>query len=687
MAGRGMEVLAPAGGWEALEAAVRAGADAVYLGGQAFGARANAKNFTREELARAVEYCHQRGVRVHVTVNTLLKNPELAPALEVVEYLCTLPVDAVLVQDMGLLALLRQRAPELPLHASTQMSLHSPAGVRLAEELGMARVVLARELSLKEIAAIRAGTEVELEAFVHGALCMSVSGQCLLSAALGGRSGNRGQCAQPCRLAFAAPGGTGHDLSLKDLSFVEGLPRLAEAGVCSAKIEGRMKRPEYVAAAAAACRLAADGEPVPPGLMEQLEAVFSRSGFTDGYLTGCRGREMFGTRRREDVTAATSKVLGQLRGLYRAERQRVPVDMELGLAGGEVLLAVRDREGHQASARAGAAQGAPLAGERAAVQLGKTGGTAFSPGHIQVPEQGVPLSVGELNDLRRRALSGLLALRGNRKAIPFTPLPVEEPQAHACTGEPFLRACFRQAEQIPPQAQACREWVLPVETSLQDLEALGRRGPKILLELPRGLFGGEACLRARMEERMKAGFQDFLCGNLGAFQLCRELGGKAHGSFGLNITNAAGLEAFARLGLLSAEVSPELSGREISGLGGTLPRGAVIYGRQALMLTRNCPLANARGCLGCKGPGFLTDRKGMRFPVLCRERGRWGSELLNSVPVWLGDLLKGGEGLDFTVLRFSVENSVECGEIFQALSKGVLPQGTYTRGLFRRGVE
>ena len=258
------EVLAPAGGPEALRAAVFAGADAVYLGGPAFGARANAKNFSREELAQAVAFCHGRGVRVHVTVNTLLKETELPEALEFVEYLCSLPVDAVLVQDMGLFALLRRRAPELPLHASTQMSLHTPAGAELLRELGADRVVLARELSLEEIREIHESCPVELESFVHGALCMSVSGQCAFSALLGGRSGNRGLCAQPCRLPFAAPGGTGHDLSLKDLSFVREIGQLKKAGVCSAKIEGRMKRPEYVAAAVSACRRAADGEAVIP---------------------------------------------------------------------------------------------------------------------------------------------------------------------------------------------------------------------------------------------------------------------------------------------------------------------------------------------------------------------------------------------------------------------------------------
>ena len=347
------EILAPAGGPEALKAAVYAGADAVYLGGPAFGARANAQNFSREELAQAVEFCHARGVRVHVTVNILLKEKELPQALEFAEYLCSLPVDAVLVQDVGLFSLLRQRAPQLPLHASTQMSLHTPAGAKLLWELGAQRVVLSREMSLGEIREVGKACPVELESFVHGALCMSVSGQCQLSAMLGGRSGNRGLCAQPCRLPFAAPGGTGHDLSLKDLSFVREVGQLREAGVCSAKIEGRMKRPEYVAAAVSACRRAADGEEVPEKLLEELEAVFSRSGFTQGYLTGKRGSAMFGVRRKEDVTQATEKVFASLRGLYRGENQRVPVSLTLEAGEGQLTLTARTR-------KAGRLQPAPL---------------------------------------------------------------------------------------------------------------------------------------------------------------------------------------------------------------------------------------------------------------------------------------------------------------------------------------
>lgn len=683
----GIEVLAPAGGWEALEAAVRAGADAVYLGGQAFGARANAKNFSREELARAVRYCRQRGVRVHVTVNILLKNQELAPALEFVEFLCSLPVDAVLVQDMGLFALLRQRAPELPLHASTQMSLATPAGVGLMEELGAARAVLARELSLEEIREISNRTEAELEAFVHGALCMSVSGQCLLSAMLGGRSGNRGQCAQPCRLAFAAPGGTGHDLSLRDLSFVEGLPRLKAAGVCSAKIEGRMKRPEYVAAATAACRLAADGEPVPRELLEKLEAVFSRSGFTDGYLTGRRGREMFGTRRKEDVAAATEKVLAGLRPLYRGERQSVPVRLALAAEGGMAVLKA-EAGGLSVSCRTPAGEQA-LSGERAVQQLKKTGGTPFFALSVEVPEAGVPLTVPQLNALRRQALEELLQRRGEGRAIPFTAAPVPDWGIHRRREGPLpLRAFFRSPEQIPPQAMDCRELVLPVEAEPAGFPSLRDRGPNILLDLPRGVFGWEEELRALMKKRMAQGYRGFVCGTLGAVQLCRELGAQAHGSFGLNITNAAGLEAFARLGLADGELSPELTGREIEALGGTLPRGTAVYGRQALMLVRNCPLANSpKGCLGCKKPGALTDRMGKRFPVLCRMGGRAGSEVFNSLPLWLNVESPELKAVDFGIARFTVESSVECGEILTSLQEGKAPKGMYTRGLFRRGVE
>lgn len=687
-----IEVLAPAGGREALEAAVRAGADAVYLGGPRFGARAGAQNFSREELREAVKYCRQRGVRVHVTVNTLLKDSELPEALDFVGFLCSLPVDAVLVQDMGLLSLIRERAPKLTVHASTQMSLHTPAGVRLARELGAKRVVLARELSLPEIREISEDCGVELESFVHGALCMCVSGQCYLSAMLGGRSGNRGQCAQPCRLPFSAAGGTGHDLSLKDLSFIGRIDELQRAGVCSAKIEGRMKRPEYVAAATAACRLAAEGGDVPDELFRTLGAVFSRSGFTDGYLTGRRGREMFGTRTKEDVTAATGKVLSGLRELYRSERQSVPVDLALSVEDGRVSLTAGHSDGPRARF-ASAELPCPdtiynsIPKERCEKQLRKTGGTPFAVREAAVPEGGVPLPVGDLNRLRREVLDSLLEAIGTVEPVPFTDMPIPEHAPYQRPAGPLAaRVVLRDPGQFCRSMAGCEAVCLPVESDAGKLADLQAAGARLILDLPRAVFGREAELRRLMEERMERGFTEFLCGNLGSVQLCRELGAIAHGAFSLNIANTQALGEFERLGLKSAEVSWELTGREISGLGGGISRGVTVYGRQALMLTRNCPLANSsRGCLGCKAPGCLTDRKGKSFPVVCRERGKFGAELLNSVPLWLGDL-QDEIGADFGVLRFTVENSVECGEILGAFWAGKSLDGAYTRGLFRRGV-
>lgn len=687
-----IEVLAPAGGPEALKAAVFSGADAVYLAGPAFGARANARNFSREELSEAAAFCHARGVRVHVTVNTLLKDSELSEALSWVEFLCSLPVDAVLVQDLGLFSLLRERAPELPLHASTQMSLHTPGGVRLLQELGASRAVLARELSLSEIREISENSSTQLEAFVHGALCMSLSGQCYFSAMLGGRSGNRGQCAQPCRLPFSCPGGTGHDLSLKDLSFLKGIRSLQAAGVCSAKIEGRMKRPEYVAAAVSACRKAADGEKIPEELTEKLEAVFSRSGFTDGYLTGRRGASMFGIRTKEDVTGATEKVFSSLRRLYQGEFQKIPVSLKLRVGQGMLRLSAQDKENHLAEAELPVGEELPLISEgRCIAQLKKTGGTPFLVEQAEVPEGGVRAGVSQLNALRREALDKLLSLRAQERPIPFAKQEYRiSPRKNRERKEMPIRAFFRKAEQVPMEALSCESIVLPLGTSVEALETLRNKGfSRIILEQPRAFFGGEQAVRRQMEEKREAGFREFVCGNLGGLALGKETGAVLHGGFSLNVMNTASLELLKSLGLSSAELSFELTGREISALGGDLSRGLMLYGRQPLMLTRNCPLANSsRGCLNCQEPGCLTDRMKKKFPVLCTGTGGAKySEVLNSVPLWLGDFGDRLSALDFGIARFTVENSVECGNVLVALFRRESPDFDYTRGLFTRGVE
>ena len=325
-----MELLSPAGSRQALEAAVRCGADAVYLGLDRFNARQGAANFDPAAFREAVAFCHPRGVAVHVTLNTLAGDSELPDLLDAVEQVCEAGADAAIVQDVGLARLIREAAPELALHASTQLSIHSAAGLPLLKEMGFCRVVLAREMSREEIArTTRAAAELgmETEVFVHGALCMCLSGQCYMSSIIGQRSGNRGLCAQPCRLAFADGG---YPLSLKDLSLLEHLEELESMGVASLKIEGRSKRPEYVGAATAAFRQRLDGGKADPALERQLESVFRRSGHTDGYFTGRLGAAMFGHRTREDE-AASADTLSAVHALYRAERQSLPVTASLTL--------------------------------------------------------------------------------------------------------------------------------------------------------------------------------------------------------------------------------------------------------------------------------------------------------------------------------------------------------------------
>lgn len=690
------EILAPAGSPEALLAAVRAGATAVYLGGTAFSARASAHNFDDDALRDAVEYCHARGVKVYLAVNTLFLQEELPPVLRFVEFACSLPVDAVILQDVGLWSLLRRCAPTLPLHASTQMSLHTPAGARLAVEGGIQRVVLARELSLSEIEEISQAVPVELEHFVHGALCMSVSGQCYFSSMLGSRSGNRGSCAQPCRLPFAAQGGTGYDLSLKDLSMLDRIDELSRAGVSSCKIEGRMKRPEYVAAATAACRTAAEGEEIHVELSRNLTSVFSRSGFTSGYPDGKRGREMFGVRRKEDVTSATGEVFSRLRELYRSERPSVPVQVQLEIAANQpVRLTVRDDDGNLAHA-----EGAPpepakhraIDEERCREQLQKTGGTPFFVASCTCQiEPGLSLPVSVLNQLRRAALEDLLHQREHRPAIPFTLREVPEKKPSRKPHSTNLRARFYRvetADDIPREALCCEHIAVPFDTRPEVLAGLLERGFPLMLELPRGMFGQAAPVRRALEHAAKLGISSAWAGTLDAVAAARECGMRVHGGFSLNAVNTASVEFFEQLGLADLELSPELTLAQANALGGQLPRGMVCYGRLPLMLCRNCPAANAPGgCRGCTLRGgtrapLLTDRKGMTFPIQCMGGC---SEVLNAVPLSLSDR-RGEIRLDFAVLRFTVENSVEIVETLHRFQTGEKLDTPYTRGLSDRGL-
>ena len=670
------ELLAPAGSWDAMVAAVRAGADAVYLGAGSFNARRHAQNFSvranedaTPSLAEAVAFCHARGVKVYVTLNTLVLDRELPDALEVAKAACQCGTDALILQDRGLARRIRACAPDMPLHASTQMTCHTPAGVRQLRDLGFSRVVLAREMSKAEIAAC-AEIGCELEVFVHGALCMSVSGQCELSAMLGGRSGNRGLCAQPCRLPFAVghrPDGDEAALSLKDNSLYGHIPELVTMGVASLKIEGRMKRPEYVAAATAVLRDFLDGRKPDPQTIEDLRAVFSRTGFTDGYFTGVRDENLFGKRRMEDI--APPAVLNRLAHLYNRERQAVPVN--LTLTAEPLTLTAEDRDGHTVTL---ADTDIPkmdnlLDADRLVAQLQKTGGTPFVVATATAEPAAVPLSA--VNALRRRALEELLEMRSKPEPIAFR---------NTATSPAFLPngllhglvARVESLEQITGEADA---WIVP----------LGKR-PEVPLwgvEIPRGLFGREAIVQKQLERAAADGAAFALCNTIGAIPLAKAAGlAPVAGSF-LHILNEESLSSVAEDGAEATVLSFELTFPQMRFAEGKGCVGIFAYGRQPLMLLRACPVSAAVGCLSCGGSSTLTDRRGTEFPVRCAGEC---SELLNAVPLYLADMLSALPTYDFLYLHFTDEAPARVSRVLDQYRNGGKPPADFTRGLYKRGV-
>ncbi len=679
-----LEILAPAGGPEAVKAAVRAGADAVYLGYSSFSARASAANFDERALTDAVQYCHQRGVKVHLALNTILREEELDQALEVARLACRLSIDAIIVQDMGLCRLLKQAAPGLSLHASTQLSVHTLAGVEWMAKAGFDRVVLARELSREEIAAIAKKSPIELEVFVHGALCASVSGQCYMSAFLGGRSGNRGRCAQPCRLPFRASDGCPNALSLKDYSIIDHLRELHAMGVASAKIEGRMKRPEYCAAAVAACRASLDEGKVPRDLMDNLRNVFSRSGFTDGYYTGRRGRKMVGIRQKEDVTAA-QKALPILQKLIASERPSIPLHLRFEVEGDRpARLTVWDEEGHQGTAEGpipALAQSRPLDEQSCAKQLKKTGGTPFFVRELDMElEEGLNLPLSSLNALRRQGLEMLLDARGKRDPIPFS-LPKQENGSQQLRRSPSaMHARFESIEQIPNDFKA--ELVfLSLTASKEDLAALSARFAGAGVEVPRAMFGREETIRRRLRIAREAGYRHALVHTWDGVQLAQEEGFNLHAGFGLAMANRQALQSAREGGFQSAAVWLELSLGQASELTGILPVGYYAYGYLPLMLMRNCPAADA--CKKCDGRQSLIDRKGTAFPVRCAGGA---GEVFNSVPLCLADRMDRLSCLDFVHLHFTEETRKEVKQILHLFEEGVTPPFPFTRGLSQKGV-
>ncbi|MCI5689757.1 MAG: DUF3656 domain-containing protein [Clostridiales bacterium] len=697
-----MELLAPAGSPEALTAAVQAGADAVYLGIGPLNARRNAKNFTPETLAQAVEYCHLRGVKVYLTLNTLLNDRELALAAETGALAARLGVDAVLVQDLGVARLLRQTCPDLPLHASTQMTVHNLDGVLACAELGMTRVVLSRELSAEAIRSLCQRSPVELEVFGHGALCMCYSGQCFLSAVLGGRSGNRGLCAQPCRLAFQWPGEkkAGHPLSLKDLSLAGALGELEEMGVACLKLEGRMKKPEYVAVVTGIYAAALwEGREPTPQEVAQLEAAFSRQGFTQGYYRDQKGPAMFGTR--PEGTRDPAELFDRVRQEYsRGEHRTVPVTFAAqAKADAPLTLTARDDRGHTVTVQAPppeAARNRETTEQQLTEQLKKTGGTVFRARQIQVdldPGLAVPLSA--VNGLRRQALEALTQARTQPPRRPVSPLPplaVEKGprRTPAFTlsfrrWEQLSRACLDQGPALvylPCQELAAHAEELARWTADYPAVSFGAVLPRIVWdrELPR--------LRQELAAARRAGVTQALVSHIGQLPLVRSLDLTPRADFGLGLTNGLGAEELARLGFASATASFELRLSQVRDLHKPLPTELLVYGRLPLMMMENCILKNrGKGCRCENEPQSLRDRKGEDFPV----ESAWGcrNELFNAKVLWLADKDDWKRaGLTYARLSFLREDPETCAAVFRAYRTGTGdPPAAFTRGLYYRGVE
>ena len=680
-----IEILAPAGTMEALQAAVRCGADAVYLGGKEFNARRSAQNFGGEELAAAVEYCHVRGAQVMLTLNTVMTDDELPVLIRQAQDAAQAGVDWMIVQDLGIASLIKEICPDMKLCASTQMAVHTLDGAIQARELGMERVVLARELSASEIAAITAGCGIETEVFVHGALCMCVSGQCYLSSMIGGRSGNRGLCAQPCRLPFSSSERE-YGLSLKDMSLISRMGQLQEMGVASLKIEGRMKRPEYVAAAVSACVAARDGGEVDYDL---LRSVFSRSGFTSGYFDGKIGPDLFGTRQKEDVVAAAG-VLDRLAALTRSERPLVPVEMSLTMKAGEpVRLLCKDRDGHETTGEGPVPQPArtrPTDEELVRRGLEKTGGTPYYLDQLDCSlDEGLMVPVSAFNALRKEALEEITCQRAAETPYyPFHPETIREAvPAPGASRRPALRIRLWKPEQYTPLVEKLADSViLPLSQLCRDDRWLDWP-VAVWGELPQAAFtAGEKRMKERLDTLWEKGLRHLTAGNIGMVRLARERGFVVHGDFSLNLLNSYSLRRAKELGLADATLSFELNLGKAARLERPLPIGILAYGHLPLMIVRACPIRSREGCANCPGQGFLTDRMNNRLPVDCLEREV--SRIYNDRPLWLADRPRALEGWDFLTLFFTQESPARVEEILRLWQDRASLDGRKTGGLYFR---
>ncbi len=693
-----IELLSPAGSPEGVIAAVQNGADAVYMGMGAFNARRGAKNFTDEEFVKAVRYCHVRGCKVYVTLNTLVNDREMRDAVAAAKLASDAGADALIVQDLGMSYAIHCALPDIPLHASTQMSLHNLAGVEAAAEMGITRAVLARELSFEQIRFITKNASIETEVFVHGALCFCHSGQCYMSALIGRRSGNRGLCAQPCRLQYSLGGRMDdHPLSLKDNCLVDQIRRLEEAGVASLKIEGRMKRPEYTGIVTGVYAKAIREQRNPDKEeMELLEKTFSRQGFTQGYFIGDK-LDMFGVRSEPDKDA--DKIFATARKQYaEGEMRRVPVHFYTVLEKGEHIKAIAfDDDGHKAIATGPVPERAKRQGlteQYLIEQMFKTGGTPYNCIENKAKaEPGLYLPASEINELRRKLIAQLSAEREKapeRKTLRIPAPPVNVP----AISDPARIYQVRTAEQLTPElAELKPDYIyfpaMELAENFEPLRPFIDNGARPVAVMPRVITDDQSReVYAALEKLFDYGVNEALTGNLGHVFIARQAGMKVRGDFGLNAFNSYTLRVLQDAGFISATASFELRLAQIKAMAKPVDTELIIYGRLPLMVSDQCIIRQSAGRCNCQTPGQLSDRMGSVFPVV-KEFG-CRNVIYNAHKLYLADKRDDLYALGLWGLRmlFTTESPRECVEV----AKGYLGLTDYkpnvlTRGLYYRGVD
>ena len=654
------ELLAPAGSFECLIAAIRGGADAIYVGGKRFGARAYAKNFDTEEMKKAVIYAHLHGRKIYVTINTLILDREMEDALAYARELYAIGVDALIVADLGLIRVLREHLPELELHGSTQMSAHNTLGADMAYELGCKRVVLARELSGENIAAVTAKCKPEIEVFLHGALCVCHSGQCLFSSMVGGRSGNRGECAQPCRLPYN--GEKSYPLSLTDLCLANHVRELCDSGVASLKIEGRMKSPEYVYTVTSIYRRLLDEyREATDKEHADLRAAFSRGGFTDKYFTGRIFDKMTGTRGEEDKEISRALQIAPT----EIERKKVRAIASFALnKPSRLTLTDGERTVTVEGATPGVAESHPLTELDLKNRLSKMGATylALTPEDIELSlEEEINLSPAEINALRRDAAERFQSTE--RKPAEETTLAMPHSTFNlpkkASSALFLLREAYVEAKKKTPLINEIDKVFLPLFSFEEGDGANGVYIPPVIME------NEMQFVREKLKKAKNAGVLYALVGNIGHIPLAREFDLIPHGDFRLNIMNSFTRDAYISLGIEEFILSPELTLPQARDIGGY----TIHLGRIPLMLTERCFIKENFGCHKCN-KAHLEDRMGERFPIIREFEHR--NLILNSRLTYMGDKKK-----DLSASRlirghyiFSIESADEVARLLEAYKNG-----------------